>query len=155
MSFPLLSLCSLLVDGAGPVPTNVNQTPLSVVQLIMFSYKKQSKIVQTNETLLANPRHLKKRDTPLPLYVGLKLMTLRAKTIIQKLLLLGIWICLDICNNIAVSMLKKFENIGLFTRNSQKNLFTIIAKGNIDVNSKSTKLGQYYHGKSMTIMQFL
>ena len=137
------------------MPTNVSQTPLSVFQLIMFSYKKQSKIVQTNETSLANPRHLKKHETSLPLYVGLKLMTLRAKTIIQKLLLLGICICFDICNNIAVSMLKKFDDNGLFTRNFRKNLFTIIAKDNIDVNSKSTKVGQYYHGKSMTIMQFL
>ena len=150
-----MSLCSLLINGADTVPTNVSQTPLSVFQLIMFSYKKQSKIVQTNETSLANPRHLKKHETPLPLYVGLKLMTLRAKTIIQKLLLLGICICLDICNNIAVSMLKKFDDNGLFTRSSRKNLFTIIVKDNIAVNSKSTKVGQYYHGKSMTTMQVL
>ena len=124
----------------------------------MLSYKKQFKIVQTNETSLANRRH-KKRETPLPVYVGLKLMTMRAKTIIQKLFLLGICIsydrCLDICSNIAVSMLEKFDNDGVFTGNSGKNLFTIIAKDNIDVNSKSTKLGQHYHGISMAIMQFL
>ena len=129
--FPLLSLCSLLIDGADPTPTNVSQAALSVSQLIMFSYKKESKIVQTNETSLANRRHLKKRETTLPLYVGLKLLTMRAKTIIQKLFLLGICIscarCLDICNNIAVSMLEIFDNDGVFTRNSGKNLFTIIA----------------------------
>ena len=79
--FPLLSLCSLLIDGADPTPTNVSQAALSVSQLIMFSYKKQSKIVQTNETSLANRRNLKKREAPLLLYVGLKLMTIRAKTI--------------------------------------------------------------------------
>ena len=93
------------------------------------------------------------------MYVGLKLMTMRAKKIIQKLFLLGICIsydrCLDICNNIAVSMLKKFDNDRVFTRNSRKNLFTIIAKDNIDVNSKSTKVRQHYHRISMTIMQFL
>ena len=109
--FLLLSLCSLLIDGADPTPTNVSQAALSVPQLIIFSYKKQSKIVQTNEASLANRRHLKKHVTPLPLYIGLKLMTMRAKTIIQKLFLLGICIsydrCLDICNNIAVSMLEK------------------------------------------------
>ena len=149
----------MLIDGADPTPTNVSQGALSVSQLIMFSYKKQSKIVQTIQTSLANLRHLKKRETPLPLYVGLKLMTMRAKTIIQKLFLLGICIsydrCLDICNNIAVSMLKKFDNDRVFTRNSRKNLFTIIAKDNTDVNSKSTKVGQDNHGISMTIMQFL
>ena len=52
-------------------------------------------------------------------------------------------------------MVKKFDNDGVFTGNSRKNLFTIIAKDNIDVNSKSTKVGQHYHLISMTIMQFL
>ena len=149
----------MFTDGANPTPTNVSQAILSVSQLIMFSYKKQSKIVQTNETSVANRRHLKNRETPLPLYVRLKLMIMRAKTIIQKLLLLGICIsydrCFDICNNKAVSMLEKFDNDGVFTGNSRKNLFAVIAKDNIDVNSKSTKVGQHYHGISMTIMQFL
>ena len=129
--FPLLSLGSLLIDRSDATPTNFSQVALSVSQLIMFSYKKESKIVQTNETSLASRRHLKKRETTLPLYVGLKLLTMRAKTIIQKLFLLGICIscarCLDICNNIAVSMLEIFDNDGVFTRNSGKNLFTIIA----------------------------
>ena len=157
--FPLLSLYSLLFDGSDPTFTNVSQAALSVSQLIMFSCKKQSKIVQSNETSLANRRHLKKRETPLPLYVRLKLVTMRAKTIIQKLFLLGICIsydrCLDICNNVAVSMLEKFDNNGVFTRNSRKNLVSIITKDSIDVNSKSTKEGQHYHGISVTIMQFL
>ena len=63
--------------------------------------------------------------------------------------------CLDICSKIAVSMLVNFVNDGVFTGNFRKNLFTIIAKDNIDVNSKSTKVGQYYHEISMAIMQFL
>ena len=63
--FPLLSLCSLLIDGADPTPTNVSQAALSVSQLIMFSYKKESKIVQTSEISLAHRRHLEKRETPL------------------------------------------------------------------------------------------
>ena len=50
-------------------------------------------------------------------------------------------------------MLKKFDNDEVFIRNSRKNIFTIIAKDNIDVNSKSIKTGQHYHGISMTIMQ--
>ena len=59
ISFSLLSLCSLLIDGANPAPSNVSQEALFVSQLIIFSYKKQSKIVQTNETSLAYWRHLK------------------------------------------------------------------------------------------------
>ena len=60
---------------------------------------------------------------------------MRIKTIIQKLFLLRICIsydrCLDICNNIAVSMLEKFDNDGVFTGNSRKNRFTVIAKDSI------------------------
>ena len=52
-------------------------------------------------------------------------------------------------------MLKKFDNNGIFTGNSRKIFFTFIPKDNTDVNSKSTKVGQHYHGISMTIMQFL
>ena len=159
ISFPLLSMCSLLIDGEDPTPNNVSQAALYVSQVIMFSYEKQSKIVRTNETSLVNRRHLKKRETLLSLYLGLKLMTMRAKTIIQKRFLLGICIsydrCLDICNNIVVSMLEKIANDAVFTGNSRKNLFIIIAKDNTDVNSKSTKVGQHYHGTSLTIMPFL
>ena len=145
--------------GADPTPTNVNQAALHVSQLIMFSYKKQSKIVQTNEPSLVNRRHLKKCETLLSLYLGLKLGTMRAKSVIQKRFLLGICIsydrCLNICNNIVVSMLEKNGNDAVFTKNSRKNLFTITTKGNTDVNSKSTKVGQHYHGTSLTIIQFL
>ena len=132
ISFPLLSMCSLLIDGTGPAPNDVSQVASYVSQQIMFSYEKQSKIVQTNETSSVNRRHLKKRETLLPLYLGLKLMTMRAKMIIQKRFLLGICIsydiCLDICNNIVVSMLEKIDNDAVFTGNSRKNLFTITAK---------------------------
>ena len=37
----------------------------------------------------------------------------------------------------------------------RKELFTIVAKDNIDVNAKSTKVSSHYHGISFTIMQFL
>ena len=51
---------------------------------------------------------------------------------------------LNTCNNIAVSMLENFDNDGIFTGNSRKNLFTIILKDNSDVNSNSTKVEQHY-----------
>ena len=54
--------------------------------------------------------------------------------------------------NIAVFRIKKFDNDVIFTRNSKINLFNIIAKDKIDVNSKSIKIGKHYHGISMTIM---
>ena len=108
--------------------------------------------------ITANRRHSKHRETPVPIY-GLKLYaTVRAKTLIQNLFFLGICIsydrCLDICNHIASSLLK-YERDGVFVASSLKlNIFTIIAKDNIDMNAKSTEVKQHFHGISMTTMQF-
>ena len=63
--------------------------------------------------------------------------------------------CLDICNHVPISLLERYERDGVFTGNSRKGLFTVIAKDNVDVNSKSTKVSSHFHGISMTIMQFL
>ena len=83
----------------------------------------------------------------MPLYVGLKLMNMRVKTIIQKLFLLCISIsydrCLYICHNIAVYMLEKFDNDCVFTGNSRKNLFTVIAKDNIHKGRATVPWGKY------------
>ena len=108
---------------------------------------------------LVNRRHSKERKTPVPIYIGLKLYaSLRAKTIIQKLFFLGICIsydrCVDICNTIAVSLLEKYDRDRVFIGNTRLDLFTIVAKDNIDVNARSTKVASHFHGISMTIMQF-
>ena len=149
---PLVSLCSLLIDGADPREKSVSQAAKTVAQLIMYSYRKKSGNA-------INRRHNKERETPAPVYIGLKLYaTVRAKTLIQKLFVLGISIsydrCVDICNDIATSLLEKYDRDGVFTGNSRKGLFSLIAKDNIDENSKSTKVISHFHGISMTIMQF-
>ena len=84
---------------------------------------------------------------------------MRAKTVIQKLFSLGICIsyqrCLRILNNIACTLLDKFDLEKVFVGNSRLNQFTIIVKDNIDVNAKSTKVEFHYHGISFTLMPFL
>ena len=159
--FSLVSLCSLLIDGVNPSPQDVSQAALTAAQLIMYSYKKRrnpKKMLQQDEHP-KNQRHLKIRETPVPVYIGLNLMTIRAKTIIQNLHSLGISIsyfrCRQILNNIASTLLEKFDENGVFLGNSVSNQFTIIAKDNIDVNAKSTKVQSHYHGISFTLMQFL
>ena len=71
--FPLVSLCSLLIDGADqgadPKATDVIQAA-NVSQLIMFSYKKQYKIVQINETSLAIEGMLKNVKCELKIHKG-------------------------------------------------------------------------------------
>ena len=84
LPFPLVSLCSLLIDGVNHSPQDVSQAALIAAHIIMYSYKKQrspSKMLQQEDSLKCH-RHLKIQETPIPVYIGLNLMTIRAKTII-------------------------------------------------------------------------
>ena len=151
----LQTLCSLLINGVGPETKGISQPALTVSQIIMHEFKKTH-----TEVAPVNTRHVLKRETPLPRYVGLMLYTMRAKTTIQKLYLLGISIsyerCLNICDGIALAILKKYDDDKVFVSNTmRKRVFTVIAKDNIDVNAKSTKVSSHYHGISFSIMQFL
>ena len=52
-------------------------------------------------------------------------------------------------------MLDNYESNGVFISSSlDSDVFTIIAKDNIDLNARSTKIKQHFHGISMTVMQF-
>ena len=74
----LLSLCSMLIDGFNPKDTGFSQPALTVSQLIMHVYKKK---INRNPSTIRR-RHSKIRETPLSIYVGLKLYaTVRSKTL--------------------------------------------------------------------------
>ena len=152
----LQTLCSLLIDGSDPQVVGFSQASLSVAQLIMYQYRKTI----PSKELSVNRRHCKERETPVAIYTGLKLYScLRAKTVIQKLFFLGICIsyerCLEICDHIGSVLLNRYERDGVFVAgNLRLELFTIIAKDNIDLNARSTKIKDHFHGISMTQMQF-
>ena len=75
-------MCSLLMDGCDPRTKGFSQSALSISQVIMHQYQKTC----SHDITAANRRHSKHRDTPVPIYIGLKLYaTVRAKTLIQKL----------------------------------------------------------------------
>ena len=151
----LLSLRSMPIDSFGPQEKGFSQSALTVSHLVMHEYRKK---INTDSS--TTQRHLKSSETPLPIYVGLKLCTtVRSKTLINRLFHLGICVSykrfLDICNLMETSLLEKYDLDKVFITNSLKlKLFTIIGKDNIDLNSSSTKLKQHFHGISMTTMQF-
>ena len=139
----LLSLCSMLIDGCDPRIKGFSQAALSVSQIVMYEYKEYSTTTSTSTC-----RHLKFRETPLSIHVGLKLYaTVRAKTLIQKHFFLGLCISYDRYLLLA----PKIRTCGVFVANSLKlQVFTIIAKDNIYLNAKCTKIKQHFHGISMT-----
>ena len=107
-------------------------------------------------------RHVKEGETPVPVYVGLKLYaSLRTKTVIQHCILIGfsfhmigffqsatisVWICWESTILNVYLLLKPWA----FTLEA----ITIIAKGNINVNAISTRVKKHFRGISMTTILF-
>ena len=149
-------LCSLLTDGCDPQIKVFIQSSKTIAQLVMYQYRKMT---GHSSSVTSLRRHVKERETPAPVYVGLKMYaSLRTKTVIQRFFSLGLSIsydrCLSICNNISLNMLKKYELEGVFVAGHLTiETFTIISKDNIDPNAILTKVKKHVHGISMTIMQ--
>ena len=103
------------IDGFDPQEKGFSQSTLTVSQLVMHEYRKK---INTDSS--TTQRHLKSCETPLPIYVRVKLFaTERYKILINRLFNLGICISyeryLDICNLMATSLLEKYELDKVFT----------------------------------------
>ena len=62
---------------------------------------------------------------------------------------------LDITRDLANRILHQYECDGVFIPcNLKKNIFTIIAKDNIDHNARATTATKHYHGTSFSVFQF-
>ena len=88
-------LCSLLIDGCDPQVKGFSQSSKTIAQLIMYQYRKMT---GHSSFVTSLHRHVKERETPVPVYVGLKLYaSLRTKTVIQHFFSLGLTISYDRC----------------------------------------------------------
>ena len=103
------------------------------------------------------------KDThpPFLLYIAVKLYSSsRSKTLVNWL-----YVCagislpykslLELTRDIANQMISQYDRDGAFLRRTlRKGILTIIAKNNVDQNSKSTTATRHYHGTSLSIFQF-
>ena len=150
----LLTLISMLVDGTNP-NSKLSQFSFTCAQLIMSNYKPNNK---TNEKKMTY--HSRKRETPIVVYNALNLYgRFRSKGIITDMFHLGFCApyltVLGITKNIAEKMIKEFEKLGCFVlRSASRGIFTVIAKDNIDLNSRSYTATSHYHGTSVSLIQF-
>ena len=110
---------------------------------------------------LKRRRHDQSKETPFPPYVAIKIYShSRSKTMINWLhfcasISISYKLLLDITRDLANRALHQYERDGVFIpRNLKKNIFTIIAKDNIDHNARSTTATKYYHGTSFSVFQF-
>ena len=144
VSIQLQILCSFLTDGCDLQIKGLTQSSKTIAQLVTHS---------SSVTLLSRP--VKERETPVPVYIGLKLYaSLRTKTVIQRFFSLGLSLSYDrrlpICNNISLNMLKKYDLKGVFVATLETSTF--IAKNNVDLNAISNKVKKHFNRISMTTM---
>ena len=150
----LLTLISMLIDGAGIENEGFSQEALTISQLAMYNFRNKQMSINRRR------RHLKSLETPLPTFISLKIYaTVRSRALIDSLFSLGVCLSynrvLEITKDIGLKELQKYEINGCFIPDNVKlHTHTTIAKDNIDLNSQSTIIKSHFHGISMSVLQF-
>ena len=152
----LLALMSMLIDGEVNIEGKCSQAVLTLSDMSTYNSRKLKK---SNHAL--NHRHHKtERETPVTMYVGLKLYsTLRSKTIIDHLFHLGISISYDGVLSITKSLYEVLhrnyvQHIIFLPTNLKKGYFVVLVKDNIDKNASSNLVKSHYHRTSISLLQF-
>ena len=133
--------------------TTSTSATLSVSQLVVFNSIKQLRTYQPS----ANFRHELDRETPLPLYLGLKVHAVtRNKTLVNILNNLGLCVSYDrvlqIQSNISNRICKRYEEEKVVCPpNLRRDLFTIAAVNNIDHNPTSATAKDFFHGTTVSL----
>ena len=157
----LLALVNMIQDGPNikhqtQLASNASTTAaLSVSQLVVFNSVKQSR----NSKPSVNVRHDRDHETPIPLYLGLKVHAVtRSKTLVDTLFHLGLCTSYDrvlqIQSDIANGVCQRYEMEKVVCPpNMRRGLFTIAAVDNIDHNPSSATAKDYFHGTGISLMQ--
>ena len=150
----LLSLISMLIDGVNIDNQIFSQQALTSAQQIMYNFR-----INKDKKVNNIRRHLRHKETPLSIYIALKIYVLtRSKTLIECLHKLGICISyarvLDITKDISENMLYQYQQDGVFLPSIlKKYVFTMIAKDNVDINAKSSTAFKHLHATSVSVLQ--
>ena len=152
----LVTLVSLIIDGCGVENTEYSQQALTIAQLIQtITFSSEKRQTTTHRRLV------KHRETPAALYVAIKIYsTVRSKGLIDHFFNIGLCVSydrvLEISRGLSDTLLRRYNECKVFTPTPlKKNIFTIIAKDNIDHNATSSTAVKHYHGTSMTVIQFV
>ena len=149
----LLTLLSMPIDG--PACATVIQASLSIAQLIFSNFKQTP---GRNATPFC--RNDLDHETPLKLYDSLKMISnARFKNLVKNSHSLGLGALYSRARNVIKNLSKlniyQYHINRVFTPRSLKmNMFTVIAKDNIDKNARSNTASSHYNGISKTVMQF-
>ena len=136
------------------VEQKTRQTSLTVSQLIYFNSIRHRKAAGEQS------RHNIDRETPLPLYIGLKLYaSTRKKDLVDIMFELGMCISYDrvlqLATDLGNGVCERFEAENVVCPvNLKQGLFTAGALDNCDHNPSSTTAQDSFHGTSVSLFQF-
>ncbi len=106
------------------------------------------------------PRHIRERETPLSIYIGIKLYVMtRKESIIDMLHEQGICISYKrlrtLSTDLANSAIAHFKHVGVVVpRQAIHRVFTTFAFDNIDHNPGATTSRSSFHGTCISLLQF-
>ena len=148
----------MLEDGIDLNAKGYSKEALAISQTIISNFRCNIKI----KGVSSNKGHNKNTQPPFPLYVSVKFYSSSgSKTLVNWLYFCVRWYissiqnCACITRGIANWMISQYNRDGEFLpRTLRKGTSMIIAKDNINQNSKSTTAKRHYHGTSLFIFQF-
>ena len=151
----LKALINMIIYGKDNADVSTySQTVLSISQLV--AYHSRRKMQSYSSSVVRNNPD---KETPLPLYLSLKIHSeTRKKGLVDLLHNLGIGVSykrvLAITTDIANSLCTRFETEGVVCpQNMVRGQFTVGAVDNVDHNPSSTTSKDSFHGTSISLMQ--
>ena len=153
----LLALVNMILQGASirhqAQPTT--KAALTISQLMMFNSVKYARKVDPSSSV----RHIRSRETPLPIYLSFKLHGVtRSRGLIDSLFELGLCILYDrllhYTSDIANGICQRFrlEDV-VCPPNLCHQVFTTAAMDNVDHNPSSATAKESFHGTGISLMQ--
>ena len=152
---PLLELIRLLVDGVRVDNMKYSQATLSISLLTVSNFHK--KINKNN--LQKHRRNILCRETPLMLFNFLRMYaSIQSRTLVDSYFQTGLCASYDhvlhVTKGISDNLVRKFKTHGIFAPGELKrDVFTMVAKDNVDHNAMSSITTKHFHGANMTVMQ--
>lgn len=151
----LKTLVCMILNGADVSDQDAiySQANLTICQTIVFNCKK-------HVSASMKSRHSLERETPLPLYIGMKIHTdTRSKETVKQLHQLGLSVSYDrvlqIESQLATATCADFREKGaVVPAQLRKGLFTVGALDNLDHNPSSMTAVGSFHGTGISLFQF-
>ena len=161
----LLELINMILHGPAIRPNDEDEdavkrrVPLAarnISEIIAFNSLQHQRRSQVNPEV---HRHNRKRETPAPIYLALKVHAeTRKRDLIDKMYSMGLSISYDrllgISSDVAHTVCSKYESEGVVCPpNLVKNIFTTGAVDNIDHNPSSSTSSSSFHGTAISMVQ--